>query len=182
MRNTVNMIEKMGFNKNIKFKILTLMIFIQFINIYGQSKDSYLPIELGEELKYKWTGKESINSFIDSLFIDNKLYYMYSQKTELNNIITMIHMSNDTIYTYNEYYKKHQPKCVLIPKVGAKAGKGKIVKINHSLKTKKGKIYNNLLVVEIKSDVGQILTEYYKKGIGLIAKKLDSRMILIIDE
>ena len=148
----------------------------------GQSKESYLPIEIGKEINYKWVGQKSIHSFVDSIYIDNKIYYAYSKKTEINNIQTLIHIKNDTVYSYNDYLKKHEPRFGLIPIIGTKIGKGTVIKNNHSLKNRKGRIYDKLLVIEIKSSNGQIQTEYYKKGIGLIAMKMNKRFIIMIDE
>lgn len=160
-------------------KILIVIITLSTLNSFSQKKDSYLPIVLNNELNYVWMGRETKVSFDFSIEIDGKTYYSFNKKNELYNISELIAISNDTVYNYSDFYKKHIPKFCFNAKIGERVGLGKIVSKTKSFKTKKGKIYKNLLVVSF--DNGNHF-EYYKRGIGLIAIKREKRFIFYLNE
>jgi hypothetical protein len=150
--------------------------------LFAQSKDSYFPIIPGKKVDYKMRGVKFTHSFTDSIFLEGRMYYFYSKEgpSGYDNIVELIHISNDTVYSFKESSpKKHVPKYVLIPKVGSKVGMATVVKTNHKLKLKNGRIYSDLLVIKFNH---YEMYYYFKKGVGLIAKKMDGKLFLVIDE
>lgn len=160
-------------------KTIILLITLSTLDSFSQTKESYLPIVLDNELNYKWMGRKTKVSFKYSIEIEGKTYYSFNKKNELYNISELIAISNDTVYIYSDLDKKHIPKFCFNAKIGEKVGLGKIVSKTKSFKTPKGKVYKNLIVISF--DNGSHF-EYYKRGIGLVAIKNEKRFILYLDE
>jgi len=147
-------------------KTLTIILLLISLQTFSQKKNDYLPINLNKEYNFKWLGKKTKVSFKDSIQISGKTYFIYNKNNELNNIDELISISNYSVFFYSDFHKKHMLKFCFNSKIGEKVGFGRIISRNKTFKTPKGKIYINLIVVELEFGNSKSY-EYYKKGIGL---------------